>query len=530
MALQIHAIPHPSEPLADKDRSTAVPSVSQGIWLFFLLSAGLGLCQFIINISLLDMGILSDININFGARAMLAYDGAPPKLENIGGIYPPIPYFLVLVFRDPIMAAAMAGGAVQAAIVCMINSLRKAGSIGRLTELICIICIMFLPQMLFVFTQRIDLSLTLCAFTLTIWSLRRVELYGRTYHLTLCSLCMALLYLCDTATFLLCLLFAPYIAKQGLKVHNSIIAVLVLTYLPLAFFAVIQRPISLLFLGETDPFTQWRDLLLVSQGLDMIEARPGQGSIVAALMETARRLSDISYMLAPWVAAWIIMIVRGGWRLLFSMHKYLLAPLLYCFWSLYLGTGIFERTSSAFLIFFAQALLLATQDFSPSILPNTAKKNKKSSFIVALGMILGLAGGWVDMMHSPDRAEQQFIQALLHQQRDTRIDGLYSLFDAVHDTKGKILMDTERNMPLIFFSGTPRRFLLPYQLDYEMGLSLPAAYVDYVVVYADPAYDGIARKHPSVMHKKLVGFSCIAEQGKRLVFKRQDETAKDYLN
>ena len=530
MALQVHAIHHPSESLGLKDRLTAVPSVSQGIWLFFLLSAGFGLCQFIINISLLDMGILSDITINFGARAMLAYDGAPPKLENIGGIYPPIPYFLVLVFRDPVMAAAMAGGAVQAAIVCVINSLRKAGSIGRLTELICIICIMFLPQVLFVFTQRIDLSLTLCAFTLTMWSLRRVELYGRTYHLTLCSLCMALLYLCDAATLLLCLLFAPYIAKQGLKVHNSIIAVLVLTYLPLVFFALIQRPISLLFLGDTDPFTQWSDLLIVSQGIDLIEARPGEGSIVAAFMETVRRLSDISYMLSPWVAAWVIMLVRGGWRLLFSMHKYLLAPLLYCFWSLYLGSGIFEQASSAFLIFSAQALLLTTRDFSSSISQDTVKKNRKSSFIVALGMILGLAGGWADMMHSPDRAEQQFARALLHQQRDSRIDGLYRLFDAVHDTQGKILMDTERNMSLIFFSGTPRRFLLPYQLDYEMGLSLPAAYVDYVVVYADPTYDGIARKHPSVMHKKLAGFSCIAEHGKRLVFKRQDESAQDYLN
>lgn len=526
MALQVPAIRHPLNRLPAQGRPALPSSVSHSIWLFFLLSAGLGLCQFLINISLLDMGVLSDININFGARAMLAYDGAPPKLENIGGIYPPIPYFLVLIFRDPIMACAMAGGAVQAAIVCLINGFRKTGTIGRLTEFICIVCIMFLPQLLFVFTQRIDLGLTLCAFTLTMWSLRRVELYGRTYHLTLCSLCMALLYLCDTATLPLCLLFAPYIARQGLKIHNSIIAVLVLTYLPLVFFALIQTPISLLFIGKTDPFAQWRDLLLISQSIEMIENRPGQGSIMAAAMETCRRLSDISYLLAPWAVAWLIALVRGGWRLLITMHKYLLAPLVYCTWSLYLGTGLFERASSAFLIFSAQALLLVTADFSLFTTQNTVKKNKSTSFIVGLGMILGLAGGWVDMMHSPDRAEQQFVRALLYQQRDTRLDGIFKMLDVVDGTKGKILMDTEHNMSLIFFSGTPRRFLLPYQLDYEMGLSLPVSYVDYVVVYADPACDGIARKHPSVMHKTLAGFSCVAAHGKRLVFKRQSTSAQ----
>jgi hypothetical protein len=515
MALQALSINKLSDPKPAVSVVSGKESVIHSIWLLLVLATGLGLCQFIINISLLKTGILSDINIYFGTKAMLAYDGAPPKLENIGGVYPPIPYFLVLVFRDPLIASAVAGGIVQAAIVAILNSLRREKSIGTVTTFLCILATMFLPQLLFVFTQRIDLSLTVCTFTLTMWSLRRVELYGQTYHLTICSLCMALLYLCDPTTLILCLLFAPYVAKRGLEVHNSIIAVLVLTYFPLIFFALIQSPVSLLLTGNGDPFEQWRSFLLISQNIDMIEARPGQGSIVAAASETIKRLFDIAYLLVPWAVAWSLLLVRSSWKTLHPMHKYLLAPLLYCGLSLYLGTGIFERSSAAFLIFPLQALLLTTRDFSFS-----GVKQRTRSIIVSACIPLLLIGGWFDMEQSPDKAEQQFVHALLRQEPNHRLQGINNILNALKDSRGRILMDPERNMELIFFSNNPQRFLLPEQLDYEMGLSLPAMYVDYVVVYTDPTYDAVARRHPSVMTEKLAGFNCILKQGKRLVFKR----------
>lgn len=515
MALQALRTNKLSDPIPAVSAVSGEKSVTHSIWLFLLLAAGLGLCQFIINISLLKIGILSDINIYFGTKAMLAYDGAPPKLENIGGIYPPIPYFLVLVFRDPIIASAVAGGIVQAAIVAILNNLRREKSIGTVTTFLCIFSTMFLPQLLFIFTQRIDLSLTVCAFTLTMWSLRRVELYGQTYHLTICSLCMVLLYLCDPSTLILCLLFAPYVAKRALEVHHSIVAVLVLTYLPLIFFALIQSPMSLLLTGTGNPFEQWRSFLLISQHIDMIEARPGQGSIVAAARETIKRLSDIAYLLVPWAAAWSLLLIRGSWKTLHPMHKYLLAPLLYCGWSLYLGTGIFERSSTAFLIFPLQALLLTTRDFS-----FPGEKQHTRSIIVSACIPLLLIGGWFNMIQSPDKTEQQFVHALLHREPDHRLQGAHDILNALKGSKGRILMDPKQNMELIFFSNSPRRFLLPEQLDYEMGISLPAMYVDYVVVYADPNHDAVARRHPSVINGKLAGFNCILKQGKRLVFKR----------
>ncbi|MCK9174464.1 MAG: hypothetical protein M0O96_04215 [Desulforhopalus sp.] len=489
--------------------------MTHSIWMFLVLAAGLGLCQFIINISLLKTGILSDINIYFGTKAMLAYDGAFPKLENIGGVYPPFPYFLVLIFRDPLIASAVAGGLVQAGIVAILNNLRREKSIGTITTFLCIFSTMFLPQLLFVFTQRIDLSLTVCAFTLTMWSLRRVELCGQTYHLTICSLCMFLLYLCDPTTLVLCLLFAPYVARRGFEVHHSVVAVLVLTYLPLIFFALIQRPMSLLLTGQGNPFEQWRSFLLISQHIDMIEARPGQGSIVTAASETIKRLFDIAYLLVPWAVAWGLLLVRGGWRILHPMHKYFLAPLLYCGLSLYLGTGIFERSSAAFLIFPLQALLLTTRDFSfPGVKQHTC------SIIAGVCIPILLVGGWFGMVQSPDKTEQQFVRALLQREPDHRLQGAHNILNALKGSRGRILMDPEQNMELIFFSNSPRRFLLPEQLDYEMGISLPAMYVDYVVVYADPNHDAVARRHPSVMTGKLAGFDCILKQGKRLVFKR----------
>lgn len=141
---------------------------------------------------------------------------------------------------------------------------------------------------------------------------------------------------------------------------------------------------------------------------------------------------------------------------------------------------------------------------------------------MVLAMILSLVGGWRSMGHSANFDEQRFCKAIIGQKTTNQWDEfvqILSLLDSKEE-KGLILMDTERNLPLVYFSGNPHRFLLPYQLDYEIGCSLPASYVDYIVVYGDPRYDGVVRKHSEALKGQLPGFECIAKVGKRLVFKR----------
>ena len=496
-------------------------SILQEIGMFCLLALGFGLCLYFVSTTLVGLGILSDINVNFGARAMLAYDGAPPKLENIGGIYPPIPFFLVLVFRDALLAAAIAGGAVLAAALVFIGTLHRQGHIGAGVKWMYVISILALPQMLYVLTQRIDLCLTLCSFILTMWSIRVAEIHGKTYHLIICGLSMAFLYLCDTTTMLICLLFFPFIARRGHQTHNSIIAVLVVTFLPLLFFAGVQRPMSLLITGIEDPFFQWTSLLRVSQNIASPEARPGDGHLADAALVIGHHLADNWLLLAPWFAAWGVVIMRGGIRLLGENFKYLAAPLLYSWYSIYQGTGIFESSSSALLIFPSMGLLVTGQQiFSSGNYP------RRGNTVMTLAMVLALVGGWHSMKHSLNLDEQRFHKAVFEQQHTDHWADFMNILSLLggQGEKGLILMDTERNLPLVYFSGNPQRFLLPYQLDYEIGCSLPASYVEYVVVYGDPRYDGVLRKHPTLLQDALPGFECIATIGKRLVFKRVDTT------
>lgn len=496
-------------------------SIMQEIGMFCLLALGIGLCLYFVSTALVGLGILSDINVNFGARAMLAYDGAPPKLENIGGIYPPMPFFLVLVFRDALLAAAIAGGAVLAAALVFIGNMRRQGRIGAGVEWVYVVSILALPQMLYVLTQRIDLCLTLCSFILTMWSIRIAEIHGKTYHLIICGLSMAFLYLCDTTTLLICLIFFPFIAHRGRQTHNSVIAVLVVTFLPLLFFAGVQRPMSLLITGIADPFAQWTALLHVSQNIASLEARPGDGHLADAALVIGRHLADNWMLLTPWFAAWGVVMMRGGIRLFGANLKYLTAPLLYSGYSIYQGTGIFESSSSALLIFPSMGLLVTGQQIFSS-------KNgpQRGNTVMALAMVLALVGGWQSMKHSSNIDEQRFYQAVFEQKHTDHWGDFMHILSLLGGPgeKGLVLMDTERNLPLVYFSGNPRRFLLPYQLDYEIGCSLPASYVEYVVVYGDPRYDGVLRKHPAALQGTLPGFACIATIGKRLVFKRVEAT------
>ncbi len=44
-----------------------------------------------------------------GEKALLVFYGKPPRLENLGFVYPPLPYLFVLIFRDSFISASFVG-------------------------------------------------------------------------------------------------------------------------------------------------------------------------------------------------------------------------------------------------------------------------------------------------------------------------------------------------------------------------------------------------------------------------------------
>ena len=63
-----------------------------------------------INVYLFSKGFSSATMLYLGEKALLVFKGNPLTIENLGFIYPPIPYFFVLLFRNPFWATAIVGG------------------------------------------------------------------------------------------------------------------------------------------------------------------------------------------------------------------------------------------------------------------------------------------------------------------------------------------------------------------------------------------------------------------------------------
>jgi hypothetical protein len=63
-----------------------------------------------INTYLFTNGFSSATMLYLGEKALLVFKGNPPKIENVGFVYPLIPYFFILLLKNPFWATAIAGG------------------------------------------------------------------------------------------------------------------------------------------------------------------------------------------------------------------------------------------------------------------------------------------------------------------------------------------------------------------------------------------------------------------------------------
>ncbi len=502
-------------------RNSARPSYRQALTWLFVIGVPASSLLFFLNIHLLQFGALSEITTNMQARVMLAYDGAPPRLENIGGIYPSVPFFLSLLLRDQLLATSLVGGFAFAGILWFIKMLRQSGCINSVLEFASMVYLLFLPQTLYILSQRMDICLVLLLFSSVLLWLRKTQRYSRVYHMAIAGLALALLFLSDSYATPVFLLFIPLMIIMRKGTAGSISAMTIMLYLPLLFFSLMQYPLSALFSDASDPFLEWNRRLLVAYDLEKATMWYA-GNLIESLKFLFSRLTAQMFFLLPWLALGMLMLIRSAFGRPSMYSLYYFAPLIYCAGSIFGGHSYFVTDNASYLIFPAVALLLLHYDFGRPV-----AKNWPVTLLLVTTLAFSLVGGYRQAASTQDPMERKFYAAIVNGETDpewTEKRALSRHLGGEEET-GKILMDSRRNLDLIFISGNPKRFLLPYQLDFEVGLSLPAAYVEYVVVYDDPAQDMVAQRYPQAVNGTLPGFRLVEKFGPRLLYQRSATAA-----
>jgi hypothetical protein len=89
---------------------------------FVFVAALLSVCYYAIVSALEHQGYLGLQLAFFGEKAALALHGLPPRIVNVGFVYPPLSFLLQLAFPTPLIGQAVIAGFAVAGVLDFLNA------------------------------------------------------------------------------------------------------------------------------------------------------------------------------------------------------------------------------------------------------------------------------------------------------------------------------------------------------------------------------------------------------------------------
>lgn len=135
-------------------------------------------------------------------------------------------------------------------------------------------------------------------------------------------------------------------------------------------------------------------------------------------------------------------------------------------------------------------------------------------------LTIALIWCWWAAWESPAQEEKTFARFLAGRPFSANLGAYQEVAKETKEANGKVLLDDSQLYPVVAIDGFPRRYILPYNYEFDLALSHPSSFVEYVVVYSDPAKDRVAGVWPQAANGFLPGFYPLFAREKIIVFKR----------
>ncbi|MBI3600015.1 MAG: hypothetical protein HY097_05170, partial [Nitrospinae bacterium] len=247
------------------------------IVLFLSFQLAFFILYTLINYLLFNEGFIHPYLIFFGEKALLVLKGTPPRLENIGFIYPPLPVFAAGLFRgNALMAQSFVASLISAYIV--VELIRGMQSFRAAFPLI--VYMIFSLPILFLSTQRFDLYLY---FFLLILSMKFLYLYRKneySLYLFLSAPLFGMTFFTHFSSIYLIPMFFIIILLLYKMNMKKFIAVSLVFITPYLIFMGIFSYINWVFTSEAFGFLRAYRLMFSNQSMDAIISA---GSIIGSL-------------------------------------------------------------------------------------------------------------------------------------------------------------------------------------------------------------------------------------------------------
>ncbi len=419
-------------------------------------------------------GYASSELLLFGEKSLLVFHGKPPRLENLGFVYPPLPYLFVLIFRDPFIGTAFTSAISASLFIFFLHTAVRNCSVTSIIFALILLFMLCSPISLFFFTQRTSL---VAFFTVLVVMFQYLYRYCRahaTSDLLLFGMFTSPLFFARfQSIIILPFIVLPLLLSSKEQGIGRRLTIAFIAFFPSVFFVVSWCYLNWIFMG--DPlyfFHYW--MTTVANPLRVAYNR----NLLSVFDYCVKLCWQMSPFILPLLVAFLRYIKTGFLKCPVSPFV-MLTPFLLIMLDTYVGV-FYEHSTSYFILFPLIALLqwinvpLKESLFAKRLFDFLFCVSLTIAFIYSIHSILPFTRNNIS-------EEALFCRALAKPIFGTVLDDAREVVRNI-ETDGLVLIDDTRSYPVVFLHGKPERLILPYQYEFETVLYSPELYADYIVI------------------------------------------------
>jgi len=389
----------------------------------------------------------------FSEKAILGISGYPPRLENIGFVYPPLIFIFFLIAKNPVLAVAILSSILSTFILYFTKSykviLLMLSTIGLYISLeeptYFLLYFMLASLALFLYFYR-KTGLSLYIFIAGL-------IFGSSFYVDFTSI-----------TLIPFVLYAIY-AQEKLIEKDKLLSMYIVTITPILFFAASWLYLNWVFMKDPLYFLESQYSIFHPKSVDAMLAK---GNLE---LSTKFFLTKALYII-PFSLPYFMGLIKAiKDRFLFYMaplYIIYISPIVLMFFNIYFGIEV-----RGFIEAFGLLLFYVIFEYFIS---------RKKSLIINLSFYASIILSIIFMPFSPFYNESTFSRALYGMDIKPNIIYYKDAARFLSGTKGNILADDTDSYPVVYFVNEPKRFVLPYQYEFYTALSSPYNFVDYILV------------------------------------------------
>ncbi len=466
-------------------------------------------------------GYLHPEGIFLVEKALLALKGNPPRLENIGLIYPPLPFFGTFPFVisiSPVIAPVFASS-LGMALLCAVLTYRilkrnlsfvfvlyllliltvnplvlYSATSGGSSYLYVLFIVIFFTFMFEFYERNVSFYLAVAGISLGILALIRYEIVFILVFWVLTNLILAIETTLEEGVsyknFYRLLKELPAYRQTFLR---RVMAVYLMVFIPPVVSALSWMYLNWIFTSNpfhflNSPYSYFRTLrTYVLYNPILLDVRGDAfRSLIHVLMEI--------FISAP---TFLIIFLLFGHKVFFILA--LISPVVALFISAFFGISLLNVDFFIPFVFISFLVLVYACE---------QKKTLRKAFVLPMfGIVLIISSftGYYKLKNSNYPEERVFAEVLLGK----KVDGIFEdekkvaeFLKMYTDSSDVILFDDANGYPIVVFYGYAKNIILPYQYEFSSVVERPEVYADFIVVYNPRTFEG-ERDVLNLRHKDL---------------------------